>query len=409
MSLSTIRRFLTRSLVAGAACSLAALASGVARAAPPAGTPSVKSEAEPAPSSPPVTLRVTPTEPTGPWHLSVGNTSEGPVQLRADVRLLSLELTPAISEPAKKRGPGRPLRCTLPEDTRPTPAQLGELVLDPSESWSTSFDPVFFCFGTETRGALVPGTEVRAFLGWMPPPVPARMRSKTPKTLSLEPPFILVPGAGQPSEFLSLKWIESATFVIPDEAPVRKAAEPAATDEEADSEPAHAAEADSANAAEDSEPPEEPPSTVSLSTPATLDLARGREVETTVTLHNDGEHPIAVWFRPDMIQVDVSSPSGTLVCATTEAARTPISELVIDVPSKGSTSTSVLLTALCPVGAFDAPGIYRIFPRLDTTKIPNGPTSLSLWRGVAKSKAPLLVRVRLPRQASVDPEQGSDD
>jgi hypothetical protein len=408
MSRSTIRSFVTRFLVTGAAGSLAALASRSAHAAPQAVSLSLNPDAataepSPAPSPPPVTLTVTSNGPSGPWQLSVGNTSEGAVQLRADVRLLSLELTPALPSTEKKRSPVRPLRCTLPEDTRPSAAHTGEVLLGPSESWSSAFDPLFFCFGAETRGALVPGTEVRAFLGWTPPPLPARTRSKTQKKLSLEPPFVLVSGSSQPSEGALLKWIETTTFVIPAEVPVPKAAESSAAEQNADSEPPPA------EAAEATEPTEEPPSTVSLSTPPTLDLARGREVETTVTLHNDGEHPIAVWFRPDMIQVDVATPSGTIACASKEAARTPISELVIDLPSKGSTSTSVLLTALCPVGTFDAPGVYRIFPRLDTTKIPTVPLSLRLWRGIAKSSAALLLRVRLPRQASVDPEQGSDD
>src|SRR5512135_2787011 len=84
---------------------------------------------------PPLVLTVTPPpagKGGGPWRLRVANNGDVPVRIAADPRLLSLELTPKE---------GKPLRCVLPDDTRPTSDEGRELVVPGKRSWTVAIDP----------------------------------------------------------------------------------------------------------------------------------------------------------------------------------------------------------------------------------------------------------------------------
>jgi len=364
---------------------LAVLATPVASS----GAPSAKTTAPPEPTLPPaqVTFKVTPGSSGAPWRLSIENTGEGPVRIPADPRLLVLELTPAPSEPApnengssanakkKAQKPLPPPRCILPDDTRPSTDEGRELVIPPKRSWSTSFDPLFYCFGQRERSALVAGTTVKARFGW-PRPAP-RPGAKTP---GLAPPFAVTPVGASVGKVSPAKDIASDTLTLTEAVPVDKTIP---TDESA-------------------------ASNVTLGVPASMDAARGNELATTVTLTNGSDRSITLLYRPEMIQFVVSGPAGNVACGQAKTVASPIRELFTTIPVNGKTSTTVLFTTTCPAGTFDDPGIYRIMPKLDTTNASGRSLGLKSWEGVAVGKAPLLLRVRSPRTPALPPRPTLD-
>lgn len=331
-------------------------------------------------SPPSVTLKVTPGSGGAPWKLEVANTGEEPVRIPADPRLLSLEITePETARAPTKKGakPSAPLRCVLPDDARPPSDEGLELVVPTKRSWSTTFDPLFFCFGARERRALVAGSEVKARFGW--PAVAARAGAKTAKAPPLTPPLAVTPVGAAVGKISPAKSIDADPFTLSEAVAVAEA--PRAGDA---------------------------PPGVSLSVPEAMDAARGAELTTTVTLKNEGERPITLLFRPDMLELRITGPSGSLWCGSPRTVDSPIRELFITVAAKGKTETSVLFTASCPAGTFDDPGVYRVLPRLDTTGASGRSIGLPTWEGVAVAKTPLLVRVRTPKSPALPPRARLD-
>ena len=124
-------------------------------------------------------------------------------------------------------------------------------------------------------------------------------------------------------------------------------------------------------------PPESPsasPTSVTLSAPETLDVARGAEIGTTVSLTNRGDRAITLLFRPDMLTFTVSGSAGSIPCGMPRQIASPIRELFSTIAPKAKADTGVLLTARCPAGTFDEPGVYRIVSHLDTSGASGRPT-----------------------------------
>jgi hypothetical protein len=332
---------------------LTVLVSTASIAAPvkPAKAPVKKVEpVEPALPAPPLSLKVTPGTGGGPWRMQITNNGEGPVRIAADPNLLILELTPADAKP-KFVAP----RCVLPDDVRPATDDTRDLVIPPNRSWSSSFDPLFYCFGAKERAALVPGTSVKASFGWP---------TKATKPAA---PFVANPVGASVGKVGPVKVLEAEAFTLSEaviKPPVDTSNDP-----------------------------------VRLTVPEALDAGRGVELGTTVTLVNGSDRPITVLFRPDMIQWAVSGPAGSVSCGFQRTVAAPIRELFVTVPVKGRTETSVLVNAVCPPGTFDEPGIYRLTPKLDTTMVAGRAIGLKTWEDIATAKAPLLLRVRAPRKA----------
>jgi hypothetical protein len=146
--------------------------------------------------------------------------------------------------------------------------------------------------------------------------------------------------------------------------------------------------------------PTEGDGSVALSVPETLDSARGVDLPTTVTLTNTSERPVTVLYRPEMMGFTVSTPAGSVRCGGGRQVGSPIRELFSTVRPKGRLDMGVLITAICPPGTFDEPGLYRVLPRLDTTGASGRALGLKTWDSVAVGKKPLLVRIRNSRRAA---------
>src|SRR5205814_1217376 len=113
-----------------------------------------------------------------------------------------------------------------------------------------------------------------------------------------------------------------------------------------------------------------------LSTPDAVDVSRGVDVGTSVTLTNGSDRPITLLYRPELLLFSVSGPVGTVSCGHTRQVASPIRELYTTVGVKGRADLSLLLDVACPAGTFDEPGLYRVGVQLDTTGASGRPIAL---------------------------------
>lgn len=328
------------------------------------------------PPLPPPELKLTVAPGVGgaPWRLRIENKSEGPVRIPADPRLLVLELAPASAASpengkAKKGVPPAAPRCVLPDDARPFTDDVRELVLPPARSWSATFDPLFHCFGARERAALVAGTVAPPRFGW--PAAPSR-DAKAQRNAKGAPkaPFAATPVGVSTGRVAALKAIDGESFTLGEAvtAPVTSS-------------------------------PEDPASAgLVLRGPDAVDVARGREIATTISLANGSERPISLLYRSDQIQFGVTGPAGLVVCGLPRTVAAPIRELFATVAVGARVDTNVLVTTACPPGTFDDAGVYRVVPRLDTTGTSGRTIGLRTWDGLVVAKTPVLVRVRSSRK-----------
>ena len=343
---------------------------------------------------PPLTLSVAPGASGGPWKLRIENTGDVPMRLAADPRLLVLEVTPpagTVLDPVdpKKRAPVRKtpdagtVRCILPADARPVTDEARDLVVPGKRSWSTSIDPLFYCFGARERRALVAGASITAHFGWPEPVAKAAATRKKPPPLA--PPFAAAPVGAAVGKVAPAKELESAPFALTD---AIAAAVPAAPGVEPGS-PGRAV--------------------LRVSMPESRDASRGVEIETTVTVTNDGDQAAIFLWRPETVRFAVSGPLGSSTCGTTAVIESPIRELYSTLGAKARASMALLVTAKCPVDTFDEPGIFRVTATLDTTQASARPVGLKSWDGEATAKVPMLLRVRSPRRPGTNPTRPALD
>ena len=341
----------------------------------------------------PLVVSVTAGTGGGPWRLRVENTGDVPVRIAADPRLLVLDVTPPAGfvdptvkakRTAKVQEP-QPVRCVLPEDARPSTDEGRDLVIPSKRSWSTNVDPLFYCFGARERAMLVSGATVTAHFGWPAPVVKANARTKP---VVVAPPFVAAPvgaatGKIAPAKALAAGPVTLTESVAPS-SPAARAPYATAT-----------ATAPGATAL-----PPLPPGTASLvvSMPDALDVARGNEISSTVTVVNEGDKAAVFLLRAEMFRFTVAGPAGSVACGTTRAVDAPIRELYSTIAPKGRASIGVLVNALCPSDTFDEPGIYRVTATLDTSAASGRSIGLKTWDGEAKARSAMLLRVRSSRR-----------
>ena len=330
---------------------------------------------------PPLALSVTPAAGGGRelWKLRIENTGDVPVRIAADARLLVLEVTPppgfvdpraakAKRAPTKAAGEPAAVRCVLPDDARPQADEGHELVVPGKRSWSATFDPMLYCFGARERAVLVSGATVKAHFGWLSPPAKPAARPAA-KAVAHAPPFVAAPVGAAVGRVGSAKVLEAAPFTLADNV---------------------------------ASPPALPPAPGSeafvVTMPDTLDIGRGSEISSVVTIANATDKPITLLFRPEMLRFRVAGPAGSVACGSPRQIGSPIRELYSTVAVKGRASASVLLTAVCPSDTFDASGIYRVTPVLDTSGASGRKVGLKTFDGTITGSSPLLLRVRSPRR-----------
>ncbi len=328
---------------------------------------------------PPLALSVQPGAGGGRelWKLRIENTGDVPIRIAADARLLVLEVTPppgfvdptaAKAKRAAAQRSGEPpvVRCVLPDDARPQVDEGRDLIVPAKRSWSASFDPLLYCFGARERAVLVSGATVQARFGWLSSAkATARPSAKVP---ALAAPFAAAPVGAAVGRVAAAKILDAAPFTLADNVSVLPALPPAPGSE-----------------------------AFSVSAPETLDVGRGSEISTVVTIANQTDRPVTLLFRPEMLRFSVAGPAGSVACGSQRFIGSPIRELYSTVGVKARASVQVLLTAVCHTDTFDEAGIYRVTPVLDTSGASGRAVGLKTFDGTISGSSPMLLRVRSPR------------
>lgn len=331
-------------------------------------------------ASPNVTLTVTPGTGGGPWKLLVANAGELPVLIAADARVLTLDLVP--QNPSAKV---TTLRCALPDDARPTTDEGRELVVPAKRSWSATFDPLFYCFGAKERALLVPGTTVKAYLGWPAPLAPAKNTKKpAASTAPLVAPAVVSPVGASVGQLAPMKALEAATFTLSEA--ITAAPSPAS--------------AAAASGTVEGASPEAPKPPLSIAATEATDIGRGVDVPLTLTLANESDRAVTTFFRASTLAFTVNGPAGSVSCGSARSIAEPFRELFTTIGVKGKSQTTMLISALCPAGTFDEAGIYRVVAKLDTRGTSGRNVGLKTWDGEVSAKTPALIRVRTTRKAT---------
>lgn len=325
----------------------------------------------PAPS---LVLTLTPGAGGAPWTMKLANAGALPVRVLADPRLLSLEVTPpagyipADQWKSTKPTAAKPAKCALPDDARPRGEEGPDLVIPGGRSWSTSFDPLYYCFGVKERNLLVAGATVTPHFGFAPPKGHPAVKGGGPTA-----PFVASPVGAAVGQLTATKEIVGASVTL---------AEPALTKL-----PPLAGATGASSAG-----------TLEIGMAETMDVGRGVELGANVTLTNVSERSQTFLFRHSTVGFTVQGPSGSVACGQRRVVDGPIKELFTTLGPKGRTSIALLLDAVCPPDTFDNPGVYRVVPRLDTTTASGRSIGLRTFDGVVEGTRPLLLRVRAPRR-----------
>jgi hypothetical protein len=296
------------------------------------------------------------------------NDGDVPLRVTADARLLSFELTAP--------GARATLRCALPDDMRPTNDVDRALVVPPHRAYAETFDPRLYCFGTKEAAALAPGTTVVAHMGWPSPPAPpapVRGRRAAPPR-PLNPPFEVSPIEGIDPAVAPLKEVLSAAFIVP--------ADPAA--------PSTAIVTHGSG----TQVPQEPfPVKLTLASPAHVDTWSLGDTAIPITIKNVGTRPVTLLARPETIGYDVIGPAGSFRCVWPTRPPAPIREMFTTLRPNGVTTTSVLLSAVCPDATFSQPGLFIVRPHLDTRGASGDPIGIHTFDGEVIGTSTTILRV----------------
>jgi len=322
--------------------------------------------------------------PEEPWLVAVVNRGTEPARVLFDLRLLSLEVTPAEPEAlaGKKAKPPKPVTCKLPPNARPdVPKAEFEVLLAPGDGVVDSFDPRLYCFSKKQRGLLVGGAKVAAHLGFTEKTKTVWKKGKR-ETVVVEQthPFVAKRATAIPE-------LEKLA-----EEPVRDPGPGApSSDKDAVKELiAPAIEVATQSAVASETPHTEPFELVSTDG---SDAATGRQVTVAVSIVNRGKEPRHLYFRREGLSFKVSGPSGVVRCEPGPDVRAPDRQSFSSVKPGGRVSAVSRLIELCPDGTFDDPGLYLIDASFEATRT-GANFGFSAYTGSLESHAPVAVRVQ---------------
>ena len=306
-----------------------------------------KSEASPPAPPPDVSLALEAPATRGPWIMRVTNQGDVPVQIVADTRLLSVDVTP--------RGMRKAVHCELPDDMRPTDSLSRAIVVPPKRAYVETLEPRLYCFAGKLD-VLAPGAIVVGHLGWT-----AGRKS--------EPPFVVSPIEGVAPGLQALKSIDSPPIALPDEPSSWQGGVTAVQTGDADVPP------------------------LSLRGSSAVDAPAPNNIEIPVTLRNDGRNPVIVRFRPEVLQFDVMGPGAIERCAWPTPPAAPLREMFTTLAPKASTTLDITLSSYCTGQALDQPGLVIVRPRIDTREASGAALGLRTFDGELMAAAPTVVRL----------------
>jgi hypothetical protein len=310
------------------------------------------------------------------WLLALLNEGDSPVRVIADQRLLWFEL----EVPGKRT---KKATCRLPGALFPTRIDhRAEIVLDPGQAIADSFDPRLYCFGAKGQNELVPGAVVKPFFGWPEKKVPAR-RGKAAEGPA--PPFVATPAtvitgrnARVPTQDELCDSAESGCIKLLEGQPFGLRSEYKAW---------------SSARLEEDDKLRENPGPIELVLTQGSDAEAERNATVTLAVKNRTKHPIALYFRRELVSFEVVGPDGTVTCDPEPDQRAPERQAFERLAKGGSLAATSRLVELCPSGALARPGLYLVHARFDANQR-GDEFNLDAFVGRVVSLAPAAVRVK---------------
>ena len=304
----------------------------------------------------------------GRWTVRVTNASPVPVRILADLRLLSLDVTPRSS---------RTIHCELPEEMQPDDDLVSHrLIVPPGRAYSESFDPRLFCFGGGLLDAVAPGAAVVAHLGWH-------------GAAGARPRLEVAPVPGTSTTFAGIGRLDSPPIAVPDE--------PTARQTGIDGGARGGLLVDSGVSEEGGAPDPEAPR-LRITGARAIDAESPDYVEIPVTIENRGPRSVTVRFRPETLSFDIEGPSGSEHCTWPLPPPYATVETFTTLGPRESTTMDVLLASYCRGQGMARPGLLLVRPSLDTTDATVRASGHDLdaraFHGVVAAPTPTLLRLR---------------
>lgn len=305
-------------------------------------------------SSVPVRLQVTPDGSTLHWSFMLENISGAPVEVVTDRRLLWFEILPSEMQPvgaARRVRRSRRVRCIHPY--RPESLDtVSRTLLQPGDRYVEGFDVRELC-GLRLPMSLVPGVSLLVHYGFAGRPSFARavvLDRRTPPIVELVMSSpVVVPGSSE-------RW--------PPLGPTAPAGDPR----------------------------------VRVTVSGVLDGATAMDVRPTVRIASTGLYPLRTFFRPGLIRLEVTTPSGDRVrCQSGAREYAPVRDFFVRLSRNGLAET-LQLGAMCPEDALASPGIYRAQAVFES-RVSGAPFGFTSFEGQAASPY-FFVRIRRGRQPS---------
>lgn len=324
--------------------------------------------------------------PTQPWVLGIVNRGDHNARLIADPRLLSFE----VNVPGKKK----PVTCELPAPLRPSQAHARYSVwLEPGQGVVKAFDPRLYCFGSSGQQILVPGAIVTPKFGW----------AEKTKTVWKGGKKQLIP-VQQSEPFIAHLARPSEPEPEPSSPP---ASAPAPGDQATDS--------DGGTATQGIKGLRAPPialgseyrawSAAALprpqktDAPIAIDMKQGSDAASDlyatveITLKNKSRQTQYVYFRRELLNLEVMGPGGAASCDPQPDTRAPDRHAFLRLSPGERMSIPSRLVELCPKETFQRPGFYLVHARFEATET-GEQFGLEAYVGRVATEHPANVRIR---------------
>ena len=326
--------------------------------------------------------------PSQPWVMGIVNRGAEHARLIADPRLLSFE----VSVPGKKK----PITCELPAPLRPTQAYARYGIwLEPGQGVVKVFDPRLYCFASSGQQVLVPGAIVTPKFGW-----PEKMKT--------------IWKGGKKQE---LPVQQSEPFIA-------HVAPAAVSEPEPEPEPKPGAAGAGAKSAPESEAP---PSSVGIKglrapaialnseyqawsaaalprpqkseSPIAIDMQQGSDAPSDsyatveITLKNKSRETQYVYFRRELLNLEVMGPGGASSCDPEPDTRAPDRQAFLQLSPGQRMSIPSRLVELCPKDTFARPGFYLVHARFEAAET-GEEFGIEAYVGRVATEHPANVRIR---------------
>ncbi len=338
--------------------------------------------------------------PNADWGLVVVNRGSETMSVVFDPRLLAFEVQKPHDPKAKR--PPKPRVCRLPDELRPARADLAYVLeLAPGQGVVEAFDPRLYCLPEQGVSPFVAGAHVSATFGWpRKTKLVWRRGKRVEEVLPQTAPFVAAVAPPTPSSEEAAPVDAGAPPTDAGAAAAPGSGEVVMTETGHGHELAHQEPGIKVLQGTPFElggdytpPPAVPTSGLGFEVTRGSDAATGSLATVTVKLANHGSTSERVFFRRELVSLEVSSVDGTTVCEPEPDERWPDRQAFTLLASGGSITVTSRLAEVCPQETFARPGLYLVRGAF-STDVDGSKFGFEAFVGHLSSERPAVVRIR---------------